>query len=218
MADAEGCDPPRGQLGVFRYVIQGLLGTVVDLRVETDAEPRAASIKAFIVDELLRLEGVFSAFDDGSELSRWRRGELDTPGAEFCDLLGHVRVWQERSGGCSIRVRVSCPSSGTGRRSTMSSLTRLRSRHSWRRSQAPALRWSMASRFQLATAYRRAWSRWTTLRVWWSIGTARYRSRPRGSSALGRSGHGDRDEDDAEDTSDDGADQRRPPAFADEEL
>ncbi len=50
-------------------------------------------------DELGRLERQFTLFDEQSELSRWRRGEIDTPSEHLLSLLRHGEIWLARSGG-----------------------------------------------------------------------------------------------------------------------
>ena len=52
-----------------------------------------------MVDEIRRLELVFSAFDDHSVLSRWRRGGAGATAPEFDHLCGLALDWQARSGG-----------------------------------------------------------------------------------------------------------------------
>ena len=83
---------------VGRY--HGLLGTVVEVRVTADDDPVSAlSAEQRVVAEIQRLEGVFSVYDEGSTLCRWRRGELDDPG----DTMLVSRLLTELSGkGVSI--------------------------------------------------------------------------------------------------------------------
>lgn len=81
---------------VFRH--HPLLGTVVEVRIADDAASAAAADRA-IVDEIRRLEAVFSAFDPASELSRWKRGELDDPSDDFAPVLVAALDWHHRSGG-----------------------------------------------------------------------------------------------------------------------
>lgn len=83
----------------FRYEHQGLLGTVIDVRVVADDETTADAADAVAVAEILRLERVFSAFDDHSELCRWRNGERFVASPEFTELMGRALDWQIRSDG-----------------------------------------------------------------------------------------------------------------------
>ncbi len=81
-----------------------LVGTVVEIRIAFDpsgdaAEFAAADIADTIVDEITRLEAIFSAVSTSSELSRWSRGEIDEPGDELRGLLGSALGWVERSEG-----------------------------------------------------------------------------------------------------------------------
>lgn len=79
--------------------VHGLLGTVVTVHVRA-ADPAAvdrALVAAFA--EVDRLERVFTAFDDASDLNRWRRGELDPPGPELAVVLDRSRAWRHRSSG-----------------------------------------------------------------------------------------------------------------------
>lgn len=100
MLEAAAGDPTEGRHDVLHFELHGALGTMVDLRVAPGRDsPEPAALEAFVSGELARLERVFSVFDDDSDLCRWRRGELDRPGTELCDLLGHVERWQERTGG-----------------------------------------------------------------------------------------------------------------------
>ncbi|MCP4959545.1 MAG: FAD:protein FMN transferase [Actinomycetia bacterium] len=83
----------------FRFEHHGLLGTVIDVRVVADDQALADRVDEVMVAEITRLEGVFSAYDDDSELCRWRRGDEFVPSPEFAELLGRVLDWQARSDG-----------------------------------------------------------------------------------------------------------------------
>ncbi len=83
----------------YRYEHQGLLGTTVDVRVAAVDNATADSVDVAVVAEIARLERVFSAFDDRSELCRWRGRERLAPSREFAELMGHALDWQIRSGG-----------------------------------------------------------------------------------------------------------------------
>ena len=80
------------------------MGTVVEIRIALKesgdaAESAVANIADTIVDEIIRLEAIFSAVDTSSELSRWSRGEIEEPGDELRGLLRAALGWVERSGG-----------------------------------------------------------------------------------------------------------------------
>lgn len=101
----------------YRFQNPSALGTVVEFSFEVTghdedaaddrtAEDRVADNRAEVVADALfgeidRLQAVFSAFDDSSELCLWRSGVL--PGAEtseeFAALMGPVLFWQRWSGG-----------------------------------------------------------------------------------------------------------------------
>ncbi len=57
------------------------------------------ALAQLIIEEVERLELVFSAFDPASEFHRWRAGALTTTGTAFADLLGLALDWQHRSDG-----------------------------------------------------------------------------------------------------------------------
>ena len=85
------------------YAHSPLLGTVVVVTPDVGVGPEAARIAdradQAVVDEVQRLESVFSAFDSGSELRRWARGEVPLPSAEFAEVLDAALRWQVRSEG-----------------------------------------------------------------------------------------------------------------------
>lgn len=90
-----------------RYQNAAVLGTVVEFSFDVTGsgdcpgEGRAATVADALFGEIDRLQSVFSAFDDESELCRWRSGALagaDTSD-EFADLMGHVLFWHRWSQG-----------------------------------------------------------------------------------------------------------------------
>ena len=76
-----------------------LLGTVVEVRVETTEDRVAVEADERAVAEIGRLQRVFDAFDEGSELSRWRRGDEGATSSELGELLTSALDWQRRSAG-----------------------------------------------------------------------------------------------------------------------
>lgn len=82
---------------VFRHA--PLIGTTVEVRVSGAGAAEAVAIDAAVAAEMIRLEGVFNAFDDESELSRWKRDSLAEPSPEFCSVMASALDWQVRSGG-----------------------------------------------------------------------------------------------------------------------
>ena len=75
----------------------GLLGTVVEIRIEAADERAATAAEHAVVDEIQRLERTFSVYDDGSVLARWRSGATDDAGDELVALLTCALDWQRRS-------------------------------------------------------------------------------------------------------------------------
>lgn len=82
-----------------------LLGTNIHLRVcaiagtRESAESLARRAEAAVIDEIAHLQRVFSIFDTTSELSRWRRGEIDEISAALTEVLAAASQWCVRSGG-----------------------------------------------------------------------------------------------------------------------
>ncbi len=83
----------------FRTVVEPVLGTRLTLRIDAIDASAAHLAGERVVDEADRLEGLLSAYRSGSEFARWRRGELDAPGAEVGEVLAVARSWHERTGG-----------------------------------------------------------------------------------------------------------------------
>ncbi len=77
---------------------QGLLGTVIDVRVLAGeaVAPRVADV---VVEEIGRLESVFSVFDPTSDLNRWKRDELGHQPEELVEVMTAALCWQRRSHG-----------------------------------------------------------------------------------------------------------------------
>lgn len=81
---------------VFRHT--HLLGTVIEVRLRADGVESARAADRAIVDEVVRLEAVFSVHDDRSELSRWKR-DMAEPSAELVEVMSAALWWHDRSGG-----------------------------------------------------------------------------------------------------------------------
>jgi thiamine biosynthesis lipoprotein len=75
-----------------------MLGTDVEIRVDADPEAALAA-DAAAVGEFERLAAVFTLYDESSELSRWRRGDLDDCSAELTEVLAAAEAWHKASGG-----------------------------------------------------------------------------------------------------------------------
>lgn len=79
--------------GSWVGVYQPLMGTSVEIRVGADDEPGARAAEAAVVAEIERLTTVFSVYDPTSELSRWRRGEVDDVSADLTTGLALAEHW-----------------------------------------------------------------------------------------------------------------------------
>ncbi len=82
----------------------GLLGTSVELAVAAHSGESIARAENVVVGEIERLTGVFSVFDPGSELRRWRAGDVDA-GDELSLVLAMADRWQVVTDG-AINVRL----------------------------------------------------------------------------------------------------------------
>ena len=103
--DAQGCSIlatlVRVDDGDPRLLVtshQPLLGTAVELRIAGPSMAVAVA-EALVLDEIRRLERMFSAFVETSELCRWRRGEIDDVSEEFSSLLRVALRWQNVGAG-----------------------------------------------------------------------------------------------------------------------
>ncbi|WGT48468.1 FAD:protein FMN transferase [Tessaracoccus lacteus] len=92
-----------------RRVSQGLyhplLGTNVEIKVVADAADAAAAQTAAeeaerrALDEMERLQAVFTVFDPDSELCRWRSGRVEEASVELTEVLEAAQHWWAVSGG-----------------------------------------------------------------------------------------------------------------------
>jgi len=73
-----------------------LLGTVVEVR-GTAADPDA--VEAAVLAELMRLQAVFSVFDPGSDLARWRGGADAAASPDLVAVLARAEELHRCSGG-----------------------------------------------------------------------------------------------------------------------
>ena len=78
-----------------RFRRDGLLGTVIEVAVDSDQPTQVAN---GVFAEVERLEDIFNWFDDASELRRWSRGET-AAGRELAEVLDLAEEWKRRSGG-----------------------------------------------------------------------------------------------------------------------
>jgi thiamine biosynthesis lipoprotein len=90
---------PSSRPPVLVTVYQPLMGTTVEIAVLATDPAAAERADRAAVAEIQRLTSVFSTFDEGSELCRWRRGEQTPPGAELGAVLAAAATWHAVSGG-----------------------------------------------------------------------------------------------------------------------
>ena len=76
-----------------------LLGTVVEVVVTGGTAANARAVSSVVVAEIDRLEGVLSAYRDDSELSAWKRDDVEVPSEDLCAVLAAALDWQQRSEG-----------------------------------------------------------------------------------------------------------------------
>ncbi len=76
-----------------------LLGTDVEVTVEAESEAVAYATVDRVLDEMEAWHARLTAFDESSELRRWREGRLDDPGPELVGVLALAQEWYARSGG-----------------------------------------------------------------------------------------------------------------------
>ena len=77
-------------------IVEPLLGTRVEVALESDADGDVA--EQAVVDEVVRLESVFSVFDESSALCRLRRGDA-SDSADLNSVVALAGEWHELSGG-----------------------------------------------------------------------------------------------------------------------
>lgn len=83
-----------------------VLGTSLELRVETDSSEQAQQAEATALEEIDRLANVLSRYDSGSELMRWQRGEITGSVSEdLATVLERAEFWRLRTHG-AFDVRV----------------------------------------------------------------------------------------------------------------
>ncbi len=76
-----------------------LLGTVVEVRASAAQRSDAERAERIVGDEMARLEGVFSVFDEASMLRRWTVDGTVQTSNEFDELLEMALRWQRCSRG-----------------------------------------------------------------------------------------------------------------------
>jgi thiamine biosynthesis lipoprotein len=85
----------------FHAGYEGVLGTSLDIHLRTDSKAIADAANRMILDEIDRLELIFSAFRADSEFSRFQatHEEWIEVSLELATVLKAAEEWRERSGG-----------------------------------------------------------------------------------------------------------------------
>ena len=96
---AAALHPPRQRTYAFHY--ENVLGTSLELKVAAAAEADAGQAEKVALREIDREAKILSAWDSGSEFSRWERtsGQAVPVSAELFEVLGLFDQWRERTGG-----------------------------------------------------------------------------------------------------------------------
>ncbi len=82
----------------FTFARDGVLGTSLDLTVQTVRPEEAARVELAVLAEIERLRRILSTYDPASEISRVKFGaEIQSP--ELAELLTAYDTWTVRSGG-----------------------------------------------------------------------------------------------------------------------
>lgn len=88
---------PRAMQHQARF--EGVLGTVLELQMLADNKTIALKAENLILEEIARLERVYSFFQASSELNRWQAAGCVVPSADLKWLLEEAQHWQELSHG-----------------------------------------------------------------------------------------------------------------------
>lgn len=78
------------------------MGTAVEVQLVldgTDADAEGRSYISAAVEEMVRLQNLFSSVDPSSEFSRWARNDITEIGTELSQVLSESANWQHSSGG-----------------------------------------------------------------------------------------------------------------------
>ena len=100
----ETADRDSPEPSLFRLARENVLGTSLDLAVLVPDRRDAERCEQAVLDEIDRLERLFSTYDPRSELSRlnaapWRTGDAHPVSGELHQLLADCASWQERTRG-----------------------------------------------------------------------------------------------------------------------
>ena len=78
------------------------MGTAVEVQLVltgTNADAEARSYISAAIDEMVRLQNIFSSVDASSEFSRWVRNDITEISPELSQVLSESAYWQHSSGG-----------------------------------------------------------------------------------------------------------------------
>jgi thiamine biosynthesis lipoprotein len=78
---------------------EGVLGTALELYVRADGQAVALEAEARILEEIERLEHIYSCFNPDSELNRWQLAGSARVSPDLAWLLTQAEVWQQRTHG-----------------------------------------------------------------------------------------------------------------------
>jgi FAD:protein FMN transferase len=88
---------PRAMQHQARF--EGVLGTVLDLQLLVDNKTIALKAENLILEEIARLERIYSFFQADSELNRWQAAGSAVPSPDLKWLLERAEHWQQISHG-----------------------------------------------------------------------------------------------------------------------
>ncbi len=88
---------PRAML--HRACFEGVLGTALELQLRVDNQAIAFKAEHLILEEIGRLERVYSFFQPNSELNRWQAAGCIVPSPDLKWLLEEAAHWQKISNG-----------------------------------------------------------------------------------------------------------------------
>ncbi|ULH17271.1 FAD:protein FMN transferase (plasmid) [Deinococcus sp. KNUC1210] len=90
---------PGAALTRYSEYVQGVLGTSLELQVLAHSQAEGQEAIRAALNEIERLEHVFSRFDPHSELNRWLSDLSLRPSEELSSLLRRAEQWRIRTGG-----------------------------------------------------------------------------------------------------------------------
>tara|TARA_B100000676_G_scaffold23764_1_gene21205 strand:- start:5047 stop:6597 length:1551 start_codon:yes stop_codon:yes gene_type:complete len=92
---------------VHHYHFENVLGTFVELQIESDKSSNAQNIKDNVLSEIDRLASILSHYDPATEINRWQLGQI--PGSalspELKTVLERAEYWRDQTSG-AFEVRI----------------------------------------------------------------------------------------------------------------